>query len=529
MKKLKNPSTSNRPHAIVIGSGFGGLAAAIRLQARGFRVSLWEKRDKPGGRAYVYEDKGFKFDAGPTVITAPHALEELFEVAGREMKDYVELLPVTPFYRLRWHDGTVFDYSNDVAALKKQIGERNAGDVKGYDKFYAYSKEVFKEGYDKLVHIPFLDWWSMIRVSPQLLRLGAYRSVYATVAKFIKDEKLREAFSFHSLLIGGNPFSSSSIYTLIHYLERKWGVFFPRGGTGALVQGLVKLFTDLGGEMHLNRPVARIVTESGRVVAVEDEQGKREACDLVVSNADVVHTYEKLLKEEPLAKPAARKYSRMRHSMSLFVLYFGTDRTYDDVAHHTVLFGPRYKGLLDKIFGGGALPEDFSLYLHNPVVTDRSMAPANSASFYVLSPVAHLGKSETDWEKEAPVYAEKILKYLEESCMPDLRKHVVTQRTFTPLDFKTELNAHWGSAFSLEPILYQSAYFRAHNRDDKLKGLYFVGAGTHPGAGVPGVLNSGKATASVIVEDYPLTPATKPTASAAKGDKKRKEAEAAAL
>ncbi|RZA08150.1 MAG: phytoene desaturase [Proteobacteria bacterium] len=497
MKKLKA-----KPHAIVIGSGFGGLAAAIRLCARGFTVSLWEKRDKPGGRAYVYEDKGFIFDAGPTVITAPAALEELFEVAGRKMEDYVELLPVAPFYRLRWSDGTIFNYSNDVDSLKAQIGARNKGDVSGYDKFYEYSKDVFHEGYDKLVHIPFLNWWSMIKVSPQLIRLGAYRSVYSTVAKFIKDEKLREAFSFHSLLIGGNPFSSSSIYTLIHYLERKWGVFFPRGGTGALVRGLVKLFQDLGGTIHLNRPAARILTENGRVIGVEDEQGTKEMADLVVSNADVVHTYESLLKNEPLAKPAAKKYAKMRHSMSLFVLYFGTDRTYDDVAHHTVLFGPRYEGLLKEIFGGGDLPEDFSLYLHNPVVTDRSMAPPGCASFYVLSPVSHLGKSDTDWKKEAPIYAEKILAYLEANGMPDLRKHVVTQRSFTPLDFKTELNAHWGSAFSLEPILHQSAFFRAHNRDDKLKGLYFVGAGTHPGAGVPGVLNSGKATAAVIEQDY---------------------------
>ena len=493
-----------KPKAIVIGSGFGGLAAAIRLQAAGYSVSLWEKRDKPGGRAYVYEDKGFKFDAGPTVITAPHALEELFEVAGRRMSDYVELLPVFPFYRLRWHDGTVFDYSNDVDALKRQIAERNPADVKGYERFFNYSKEVFQEGYDKLVHIPFLDWWSMIRVSPQLLRLGAYRSVYSKVASFIRDDKLREAFSFHSLLIGGNPFASSSIYTLIHYLERKWGVFFPRGGTGALVQALVKLFRELGGTVHLSRPAGRIVTENGRVVAVEDEAGKREKCDLVVSNADVVHTYQKLLQDETLARPQARKYSRMRHSMSLFVLYFGTDRAYPDVAHHTVLFGPRYKGLLDEIFGGAKLPEDFSLYLHNPAVTDPSMAPPGCGSFYVLSPVAHMGKSEVDWKTEAPVYAEKILRYLEQTCMPNLRQHVVTQRTFTPLDFSEELNAHWGSAFSLEPILYQSAFFRAHNRDAKIQGLYFVGAGTHPGAGVPGVLNSGKATASVILEDYPL-------------------------
>jgi phytoene desaturase len=503
-----------KPKVIVIGSGFGGLAAAIRLQAQGYQVSLWEKRDKPGGRAYVYEDKGFKFDGGPTVITAPHALEELFEISNRKMKDYVELLPVFPFYRLRWSDGTVFDYSNDISALKKQIRARNKADVAGYDKFFEYSKDVFGEGYDKLVHVPFLDWWSMIKVSPQLLRLGAYRSVYSKVAGFLKDEKLREAFSFHSLLIGGNPFTSSSIYTLIHYLERKWGVFFPRGGTGALVNALCKLFTELGGTIHLNRPAAQILTEGKKVIGAIDEHGKKEAADIVVSNADVVHTYEKLLSKNEGAKPAAKKYSRMRHSMSLFVLYFGTDKPYPDVAHHTVLFGPRYEGLLKEIFGGAKLPEDFSLYLHNPAVTDPSMAPPGCGSFYVLSPVAHLGKSTTDWAKEGPAYAEKILRYLEENGMPDLRKHVVTQRIFTPEDFKMELNAHWGSAFSLEPVLHQSAYFRAQNRDPKLAGLYFVGAGTHPGAGVPGVLNSGKATVSVILEDYPARQA-RPSATAA--------------
>jgi phytoene desaturase len=495
---------------IVIGSGFGGLAAAIRLQASGYNVSLWEMRDKPGGRAYVYEQDGFSFDGGPTVITAPHAIEELFQIAGKSMKDYVELLPVAPFYRLQWEDGTTFDYSNDVAQLEAQIAKLRPDDVAGYRKFFSYSKDVFHEGYDKLVHVPFLSWWSMIRVAPQLIRLQAYRSVYAKVASFLKHEKLREAFSFHSLLIGGNPFTSSSIYTLIHYLERKWGVFFPKGGTGALVSGMVRLLQDLGGEIHLSRPAAKIETKDGKVIGVTDQNGKFEKAEVVVSNADIVHTYQKLLKHEALAHKPAKRFSKMRHSMSLFVLYFGTNRPYPDVAHHTVLFGPRYKGLLKEIFDKGSLPKDFSLYLHNPAVTDPTMAPDGCGSFYVLSPVAHLGKSKVDWTQEGKPYADSIIKALEKSCMPDLSKHIVTQRIFTPLDFRDELNAHWGSAFSLEPILAQSAYFRGHNRDDHIKGLYFVGAGTHPGAGVPGVLNSGKATASVILADY--SPAAETTA-----------------
>jgi phytoene desaturase len=494
----------NKQKAIVIGSGFGGLAAAIRLQAKGYSVKIIEKRDKPGGRAYVYEDQGFRFDAGPTVITAPQALEELFALCQREMKDYVELIPVAPFYRLQWEDGTRFDYSNDVELLKKQIAKLEPRDVAGYEKFFLYSKDVFHEGYDKLVHLPFLNWWSMIRVSPQLIRLGAWRSVYATVAGFIKHPKLREAFSFHSLLIGGNPFSSSSIYTLIHYLERKWGVFFPRGGTGALVNALIRLFQDMGGEIELNRPIAKILTKEGKVVGIEDEKGTQETCDLIVSNADVVHTYNRLLAHEPLVKKSARRFAKMRHSMSLFVLYFGTKKAYPEVAHHTVLFGPRYKGLLKEIFSTGTLPKDFSLYLHNPAVTDPSMAPEGCGSFYVLSPVAHLGKAKVDWQVEGERYAEQILEYLEKHGMPNLRENLVTKRIFTPLDFRDQLNAHWGSAFSLEPILAQSAFFRAHNRCDHLQGLYFVGAGTHPGAGVPGVINSGKATAAVIEQDFPL-------------------------
>jgi phytoene desaturase len=494
----------NKKNVIVIGSGFGGLAAAIRLQAKGYKVQIWEKRDKPGGRAYVYEDKGFRFDAGPTVITAPQALEELFDLCGKKMSNYVELLPVAPFYRLQWEDGTSFDYSNDVESLKKQIAKLEPTDVAGYEKFFAYSKDVFHEGYDKLVHIPFLNWWSMIRVSPQLIRLGAWRSVYSTVAKFLKHPKLREAFSFHSLLIGGNPFSSSSIYTLIHYLERKWGVFFPKGGTGALVNGLIKVFQDMGGEIYLSRSVAKILTENGKVIGLEDEFGKIVSCDIVVSNADVVHTYKKLLKHEPRVISSTKRYEKMRHSMSLFVLYFGTNRPYPNVAHHTVLFGKRYKGLLDEIFRTGNLPKDFSLYLHNPAVTDPTMAPEGCGSFYVLSPVAHLGISKVNWEIEGPKYADSILQYLEKHGMPKLRESIVTQRIFTPLDFESELNAHWGSAFSLEPILTQSAFFRAHNRCDHLEGLYFVGAGTHPGAGVPGVINSGKATVSVIESDFPM-------------------------
>ncbi len=498
--------------AAVIGSGFGGLAAAIRLQAHGIKTVIFEKRDLPGGRAYVYRDQGFTFDAGPTVITAPHCNEELFHVAGRPMSAYVELLPVHPFYRLHWEDGLRFDYSNDSDELLRQIQKLSPPDVEGYRKFLRYSEDVFRQGYEKLVSVPFLNWWDMVRVSPQLLRLSAYRSVYQSVSRFIQEPHLRQAFSFHSLLIGGNPFTSSSIYTLIHYLERKWGVFFPRGGTGRLVEGLVRLFKDRGGTLRLKSPVRSIATQGGRVRGVVTREGRFESFDIVVSNADVVHTYRELLKEEPLLRRKAKKISQMAHSMSLFLIYFGTRKKFPHLAHHNVLFGPRYREHLQDIFYNGVLAEDFSLYLHVPSVSDPSLAPAGGETFYVLSPVPHLGKLAVDWKTEGPRYARKILDYLEARYLPGLSQVLVVKRIFTPEDFRAELNAYQGSAFSLEPTLTQSAFFRTHNRDARVKGLYFVGAGTHPGAGIPGVINSAKATAGLVFGDYGLGAAEEPKA-----------------
>lgn len=490
--------------AVVIGSGFGGLAAAIRLQAHGFQTTLFEKRDRPGGRAYVYHDKGFVFDAGPTVITAPHCLQELFQTADRRMEDYVELIPVHPFYRLHWEDGTSFDYVNDTKALHEQIRKMSPPDVQGYERFLSYTKEVFHEGYENLVDVPFLNFGSMIRVAPKLLKLSAYRSVYKTVGKYIKDPRLRQGFSFHSLLIGGNPFSASSIYTLIHTLERKWGVFFPRGGTGRLVEALVQLFEDIGGEVRLNCPVQKIKTRDHKIEGVQLQSGTMEPFDLVVVNADIVHAYKDLLAEEPQTARTGNRIASMSHSMSLFLIYFGTRKKYPGLAQHNVIFGSRYKGLLNDIFNRGVLADDFSLYLHAPSVTDPSLAPPEGETFYVLSPVPHLGKTPIDWTIQGPRYAEKILSYLGKNHLPGLKENIVTQRIFTPLDFKNELNAHLGSAFSVEPLLTQSAYFRPHNKDPRIKGLYFAGAGTHPGAGIPGVVNSAKAAVSVALRDYNL-------------------------
>jgi phytoene desaturase len=497
-----------RLRAAVIGSGFGGLAAAIRLATAGIRVTVFEACDQPGGRARVYRMAGHTFDAGPTVITAPHCIDELFTSAGRRMTDYVELMPVRPFYRLFWTaDGDTFDYDGDLEHMRAQIRARRAGDDDGYQRFVAYAREVFDTGYTKLAHTPFLRFSDMLRVAPKLASLRADRSVYATVSKYVKDEHVRQALSFHSLLVGGNPYKTSSIYTLIHALEREWGVFFPRGGTSALVNGLAKLLGELGGELRLSAPVRSIrvdtSTRSARhLVTTEAHAG--EAFDLVVSNADVHHTYARLYEDEPAASRRRERLERMAWSMSLYVLYFGTDIDYRDrVAHHTVVFGPRYRGLLHDIFHGTTLPDDFSLYLHAPHVTDPSLAPPGRGSFYVLSPVPHLGNAPLDWDAIGDSYGDRILAALEQ-LLPDLRAHVVVRRQLTPADFERELGAYQGSAFSVAPTLTQSAYLRPHNKDPRIPGLYLVGAGTHPGAGVPGVINSATATVSCIVKDFGL-------------------------
>jgi len=423
--------TESRPTAIVIGAGFGGIALAIRLQVMGFQTTLVDNRDKPGGRAYVYEEVGYKFDGGPTVITDPDCLDQLFAIAGRKMEDYVKLLPVDPFYRLQWEDGDVFDYNNDTDFLEKQIAARNPEDVKGYHKFLAYSNELYREGYEKLGTTAFLKMRQMFAAAPQLIKLRADKSVYAMVSKFVKDEKVRQLLSFQSLLVGGNPFKTSSIYALIHALERKGGVWFAKGGTGALVQGLVRLFQDIGGELRLETDITDIHTDGNKVTGVTS------------------------------------------------------------------------KNLIAEIFGKGKkLPDDFSLYLHAPCVTDKTMAPEGCSSYYVLSPVPHLGHADIDWNDVGPKYTKKILDYLEAHAIPNLNRDLTVLKTLTPFGFRDEMNSHLGSAFSVEPVLTQSAWFRPHNRDDVIDNMYIVGAGTHPGAGVPGVVGAAKATAGVISEDF---------------------------
>ena len=486
--------------AIVIGAGFGGLALAIRLQSAGIAVTLLEKRDKPGGRAYVFEQDGYTFDAGPTVLTDPGSLEELFALSGRKLADYCELLPISPFYKLLWGDGTQFDYVNDQAELDRQIALLSPPDVAGYRRFLAYSQKAYEEGYLKLGHVAFLDAASMVKAAPALAQMQAWRSVYSIVSKFVKEPHLRQALSFHTLLVGGSPFASSSIYTLIHALEREGGVWFAKGGTGALIAAMTRLFQELGGVLRTDSEVAEITTRGSLVTGARSVKGETFEADLVASNGDVMHTYDALLKGHRRGKAMAGHLRGRRFSMSLFVVYFGLKRPPDDLAHHTILFGPHYKELIDAIRGARPLREDFSLYLHAPSVTDASLAPPGCSAYYALSPVPNLGQA-VDWKTEGPRYAQSILDELEARILPGLNRDLATLRIFTPDDFKTELNAHLGSAFSLEPILTQSAYFRVHNRDSVLRNLYFVGAGTHPGAGVPGVVGSAKATARLILED----------------------------
>jgi phytoene desaturase len=487
--------------AAVIGAGFGGLALAIRLQSAGIATVLVEARDKPGGRAYVWERDGFTFDAGPTVVTDPDCLAELWRLSGRDMAEDVELLPVNPFYRLSWPDGTSFDYSNDDALLNRQIAALNPEDVSGYRRFLDYAAGVYREGYEKLGHVAFLDFASMMKAGPDLLKYQAWRSVYSMVSSFVKDPHLRQALSFHTLLVGGNPLTTSAIYALIHKLERDGGVWFPKGGTHALIRAMVAQFERLGGVVRLGDPVTSIDTLGDHVTGLTCASGWHGTFDAVASNADVMHSYRDLLGSTHRGERAARALERKRFSPSLFVVHFGIRGAFPGIPHHSILFGPRYEGLLKDIYDHGVLARDFSLYLHHPTVTDPALAPEGCSSFYALAPVPHLGKLPVDWDQVGPIYANRILDHLEARLIPGLRERLVTSFHYTPADFAGDLNAHLGSAFSLEPLLIQSAFFRVHNRDDRIPNLYFVGAGTHPGAGIPGVVGSAKATAALMLDD----------------------------
>lgn len=486
-----NPDTEESPpHAVVIGSGFGGLAAAVRLGAKGYRVTVLEKLDGPGGRAYTFRQDGFTFDAGPTILTAPHLFEELWALCGRDFRSEIDLRPLDPFYTIRFGDGSEFRAWTSEDQTRAEIAAIAPEDLNGFDRFLKASEAIFDAAYTRLAAEPFHDLSALLAAAPDMIRLGGYRSVAARVADFFSNEKLRIAFSFHPLFVGGNPFTTSAYYCLISHLERLWGVHYAIGGTGALVRGIVDLIRGQGGELRFNSEVDEILEERGHVSGVRLADGQVIDADLVVSNAEVGQTSERLLRRVS-RKSIGVSAEDLRHSMSLFVWYFGTDRPHPDVGHHTILLGPRYRGLLDDIFRNKTVPEDFSLYLHRPTASDASLAPAGCDAFYVLAPVANLD-SGFDWEAKAQAFRGRVAERLEATILPGLRSCIVSERLMTPIDFRDRLNSTNGAAFGPEPLLFQSAWFRPHNRSSRVGGLYLVGAGTHPGAGVPSVLCSAK-------------------------------------
>jgi phytoene desaturase len=489
--KIETGSQGTHSRAVVIGSGFGGLAAAVRLIAKGYDVLIVEKRKTAGGRASVLREKGYTFDMGPTVITAPWLLDELWELLGENRSDHAKIVPIDPFYAIRFPDGTVFDYNGDSQHVEGQIREHNPADVVGYRKFLEKSRQIFETGFVKLSDVPFTSPWTMARIAPQMLRLESHKTVYKLVSQYIKNDKVRQVLSFHSLLVGGNPFTTTSIYALISWVERQWGVLYAMGGTTSLVNGLVDLIQRHGGALRLNAEVEEILLEGNRAVGVRLSNNEVIPADIVVSNADPAWTYGKLVHKKARRHWTDRRLARSRASMGLFVWYFGTKRTYPEVKHHTIMLGPRYKGLLDDIFSRKVLADDFSLYLHRPTATDPSVAPEGHDAFYVLSPVPNLD-ADVDWREQAEPYRKKIERHLEQTILPGLSQALDVSIAVTPLHFRDEFLSVKGAGFSMEPILTQSAYFRPHNQSEDVKGLYLVGAGTHPGAGVPGVLSSAK-------------------------------------
>ncbi len=480
-----------RQSIIIIGSGLGGLAAGIRLAVAGHQVTILEQRDRPGGKAYTYQVGGYTFDSGPTIVTAPFLFDDLWHIAGRRREDYFTLQECKPYYRIFDYEGRYLEYSSDEEALIAQIRARNPDDVEGYKRFMASTKPIFDKGFVELADQPFLHFRDMLRVAPDLIKLRSYMSTYRYVASFIKDDFLRRCFSFHPLFIGGNPFDASSIYAMVDYLEREWGVHHAVGGTGAIVTAMARLFGELGGQLELNASVAEILVQGRRVTGVRMADGLVRRADTVVSNADVAYTYAQLIAPRHRKVYTDRALRRKKYSMSLVVIYLGLNRRYDDgdLVQHNVILGERYKGLLNDIFNRHRLAEDFSLYLYRPSHIDPSLAPEGGEALYILSPVPHMG-ANIDWSQVGPSYRDAIIGFLERRYMPDLRRHIVHEHMVDPRYYRDTLNNYMGSAFNMQPLLTQSAWFRPHNRSEEFANLYFVGGGTHPGAGLPGVLSS---------------------------------------
>jgi phytoene desaturase len=485
------PIDSKRPHAAVIGAGFGGLAMAIRLAVKGYQVSVFENLEQAGGRANVYRQDGFSFDAGPTIVTAPYLLEELWALCGRKLQDDVPLVPMKPFYQIRFNDGSVMRCSGDPDAMRAEIQRLSPGDVEGYERFMKLSERTFNIGFEKLGNQPFNTPWDMAKAVPEIIMLGGLRSIHGMVSRYVKDERIRIALSFHPLFIGGNPLKASAVYGLVAHLERHWGVHFAMGGTGALVQGMVRLLQQQGGQIFYNTRVDQILTDGRRATGVKLGTGEEIPAHLVACNADAAWTYNNLLPESVRNPLMSFRLKKASFSCGIFIWYFGTRRRYEDVHHHNIVLGPRYVGLLQDIFQKKKLAKDFSLYLYRPTATDPSLAPAGCDAFYVLSPVPHLA-ADVDWRTHAEPYRQAVEARLSETLLPGLKDEIVTSKVMTPLDFQSRFLSPWGAGFGMEPLLSQSAYFRPQNKSHWLENLFMVGAGTHPGAGIPGVLTSAR-------------------------------------
>ena len=485
-------------NSIVIGSGFGGIAAAIRLKAKGHNVKLIEKHPDLGGRARVFRKNGFIFDGGPTVITAPYLINELFELFKKDPKDYIKLVPLKIWYQFIFEDKSRFNYSGNETKMKNQIEKLNKEDVKGYEKLVNFTKKIFDKGFIELADVSFDKPFSIIQQLPALLKLKSYKSVYSLVSSYIKNEKLRRILSMHPLLVGGNPFTTTSIYGLILYLEKKWGIHYSMGGTGHIIKGFEKLMNEIGIEIIKDSEVTKIISNGNKITGVQLNNNNNINADNVICNADPPAVYEKLLNEKNNSSFLFKwKKNRMEYSMGLFVYYFGTKKIYDNVEHHTIKFGNKYKEHLDDIFNKKKLNNDISYYLHRPSATDRSMAPEGNDCFYVLVPVPN-NQSKINWNSEGEKMKNLIIDKMEKDLMPNLRNYIVEDFYLTPDYFENDLNTKFGSGFSIQPKFTQSAYFRFHNKSEIYDGLYFVGAGTHPGAGVPGVLSSAKVLDKIL-------------------------------
>lgn len=493
-------TAGSRRGAVVVGSGFGGMAAALRLRARGLHVTLVDRVPELGGRARTFRQGGYVFDAGPTVITAPYLLDELFELFGERLADHVELRPVWPWYRVQWPDGATFDYGGDPERMCEEIARFDRRDQDGYRRMIAEAERIYRIGYERLGDRPFHRLRTMAAAVPAMVRLRTQRSMYRFVASHLRNERLRQVFTFQPLLVGGHPFRTSCIYALIQPLEQRFGVHYAMGGTSAIVRALGDLMERQGIRTILGDGVEHLETRDRTVTGVRLESGHVESADLVVSNADPVRLYADLLPETGPHARTRRRATSMKLSMGLFVAYFGTKRTYPDLAHHTILLSDRYRKMLDEIFDGGAVPEDPSLYVHAPTRTDPAMAPPGHECFYALAPVPHLGHVD-DWGQRAESYEELVLERIERCMAPQLREQCDVRFHVTPRYFETELASERGAGFGVQPTLGQSAWFRFHNRCPHYRNLYLVGAGTHPGAGIPGTLSTARTMENAMLEE----------------------------